>query len=152
MCHKGEWHPKPNPGKFFTVRWANAEKILAVTLVAYIVCDILLTPPAHLETRDPSRVTVMGIAALGLLFVGLALSVVALVLLFRRSGRAPLVAIVAALLYFPAPLTELTGNFSSLRPPAAIASLEWIQTVIAIVGIGVGVWILRRPSRPGSMC
>ena len=127
------------------MRWTNAEKVLAVTLVAYIVCDILLTPPAHLETRDPSRVTVLGIAALALLFVGLASSLVAVVLLFRRSRRAPLVAIVAALLYFPAPLTELTGNFSSLRPPAAIAWLEWIQAVIALVAIGVALWILRRP-------
>ncbi len=38
--------------------------------------------------------TVIGIVALALLFVGLALSIVALILLFRRSGRTPIVAIV----------------------------------------------------------
>jgi hypothetical protein len=132
-----------DPGKFFSVRLANAKRILASTLVVYIVCDLLLTPPARLETRDPSHVTIVGIAALVLLFVGLALSVVALVLLFRRFRRSPMVAIVAALLYFPAPLTELTGHFSSLRPPAAIASLEIVQSGVALVVIGVGFWILR---------
>jgi hypothetical protein len=126
------------------VRLANAQRVLGGTLGAYIVCDLLLTPPAHLETRDPARVTIVGIAALALLFVGLALSVVALVLLFRRSRRSPTVAIIAALLYFPAPLTELTGHFSSLRPPAAIAALELAQTVVAFVVIVVGSWILRR--------
>jgi hypothetical protein len=139
-----------DPGKFFSVRLAHAERILAGALVAYVVCDILLTPPAHLETRDPARVTIVGIAALALLFVGLALSVVALVLLFRRSRRSPMVAIVAALLYFPAPLTELTGHFSSLRPPAAIASLELVQAVVALAAIGVGWWILRGVSEQAT--
>lgn len=125
------------------MRLANGRRILAGTLVAYIVCDVLLTPPAHLETRDPSHVTIVGIAALVLLFVGLALSVVALVLIFRGSRRSPVLAIVAALLYFPAPLTELTGHFSSLRPPTAIATLEFVQAVVALVVIGVGLWALR---------
>ncbi len=125
------------------MRLANAKRILAGTLVAYIICDVLLTPPAHLETRDPSHVTIVGIAALVLLFVGLALSVVALVLIFRGSRRSPVVAIVAALLYFPAPLTELTGHFSSLRPPTAIATLELVQAVVALVAIGAGLWTLR---------
>jgi hypothetical protein len=51
---------------FIGVRLAIAERILAGALVTYIACDILLTPPAHLETRDPSHV---GIATLALLFV-----------------------------------------------------------------------------------
>lgn len=145
-----QWHPTTDTGNFYGVAPANAVRILAVTLVAYIVCDILLTPPAHLETRDPSHVTTIGIAALVLLFVGLAFSVIALVLLFRRSRLAPMVAIVAALLYFPAPLTELSGHFSSLRPPAAIASLEVIQAVVALFAIGVGSWILRGHSEAAT--
>jgi hypothetical protein len=64
----------------------NAGRALAVALVAYIVCDILLTPPAHLETRDPAKVTIVGIAAPALLFVWLALGIVALLSLLRRSG------------------------------------------------------------------
>jgi hypothetical protein len=124
-------------------KWSSAELTLAVGLFAYVLCDILLTPPAHLETRDPALVTPLGIAALALLFVGLALGVVALVFLFRRSVRAPVLAIVGAVLYLPAPITELTGHFSSLRPPTAIASIELIQAVVAVVVIGAAYWVRR---------
>src|ERR1700738_4720539 len=117
---------------------SNAARILAVALAAYIVCDILLTPPAGLETRDPAKVTGLGYAVLGLLFVGLALSIVALVLLFRNSRRAPIVAIVAAvLLYLPAFLAEQASLFSALRPPIAIERVEWVQAVVAVVAIGL---------------
>jgi hypothetical protein len=95
------------------------------------------------ETRDPAKVHAVGLAGLALLFVGLALSVVALVLLFRRSGRAPLFAIVAAVLYYPAFLTELTGTFSSLSAPTAIARIELVQAIVAAAAIGVGFWMLR---------
>ena len=125
------------------MRLSNQERILAATLVGYIVCDLLLTPPAHLETRNPAFVTVLGIAALVLLFVGLALAIVALILLFRGSRQSPRVAIVAALLYIPAPLTELSGHFSSLRPPAAIAWLEVVQAAIALVVVAVSIWAIR---------
>jgi hypothetical protein len=121
-----------------------AERILGVTLVAYIVCDVLLTPPAHLETRNPALVTGLGIASLALLFIGLALSIVALVLMFRRSRRAPIVAIIAAVLYFPAFLAEQTGHFSSLRAPAAIEFVEVLQAVVALVALGIALWVYRR--------
>jgi hypothetical protein len=126
------------------MKLSTAEKILAVALLAYVVCDALLTPPAHLETRNPSHVTVIGIVALALLFIGLALSIVALVLLFRRSGRTPIVAIVAAVMFFPAFLAEQTGNFSSLRAPAAIEGIELVQAAIAVIDVFAGYWMLRR--------
>jgi hypothetical protein len=125
------------------LRLSNPAKVLAVTLAAYIVCDVLLTPPAGLETRPVSHVTGVGFAVLGLLFVGLALAIVSLVLLFRRSRRAPTIAIVAAVLYFPAVLAEQTGNFSSVHAPAAIETVELIQAAVALVLIGVGTWTLR---------
>ena len=90
------------------MKLSNAARIVSVALAAYIVCDVLLTPPAGLETRDPAKVS-LGFAVLGLLFVGLALAVVALVLLFQRSRRAPVVAIVAAILYLPAFVAEQAG-------------------------------------------
>jgi len=91
------------------MRLSNAARIVSVALAAYIVCDVLLTPPAGLETRDPAKVTGLGFAVLGVLFVGLALAIVALVLLFQRSRRAPVVAIVAAILYLPAFVAEQAG-------------------------------------------
>jgi hypothetical protein len=129
------------------MRLSNAAKILAVALAAYIVCDILLTPPAGFETRDPAKVTGLGYAVLGLLFIGLALGIVALVLLFRRSRRAPTVSIVAAVFYLPAFLAEQAGLFSALRPPIAIQRVEWVQAVVAVIAIGLGFWLLRMGDR-----
>jgi hypothetical protein len=117
--------------------------ILAVTLAAYIVCDFLLTPPAGLETRPVSHVTALGFVVLGLLFIGLALAVVSLVLLFRKSRRTPMVVIISAVLYFPAVLAEQTGHFSSVHAPAAIEAVELIQTAVALILVGLGIWTLR---------
>ncbi len=114
-----------------------------IILIVYVVLDVLLTPLGGFETRDPAKVHVVGLAGLALLFVGLVLSIVALVLLFRRSGRAPMFAIVAAVLYYPAFLTERTGTFSSLPAPTAIERIEIVQAVVALVAIGVGIWMLR---------
>jgi hypothetical protein len=105
--------------------------------------DFLLTPLGGFETRDPSKVHIVGLAGLALLLIGLVLSIVALVLLFRRSGRAPMFAIVAAVLYYPAFLTERTGTFSSLPAPTAIGQLEVVQAVVAVIAIGIGLWMLR---------
>lgn len=90
-----------------------------------------------------SHVTGIGFVVLGLLFVGLALAIVTLVLLIRRSPRAPSVAIVAAVLYFPAVLAEQTGNFSSVHAPPAIETVELIQTAVALIVVGVGIWASR---------
>lgn len=125
------------------MKLSNTAKVLALTLVAYIVLDVLLTPAGQLETRPAADVTGVGFATLGLLFIGLVLSIFALVLLFRRSQRAPMIAIVAAVLYFPALLADQAGLFSSLRPPSAIARLEWLQAAVAVVTVAIGLWLFR---------
>jgi hypothetical protein len=99
------------------MRVSRAATTLSGTLAAYIVCDLLLTPIAGIETRPVAKLTVIGFAVLGLLFVGLALAIIALVLLFRRSPRTPILAIVAAVLYLPAFVTEQTGHFSAVTVP-----------------------------------
>lgn len=81
-----------------------------------------------------------GFAALGLLFIGLGLAVVDLILVFRHSRRAQVVAILAAALYFPTGLADQTGLFSSVRPPPAISLIELIQAVVALILIGAGLW------------
>ena len=118
------------------VKLSDSARILAISLVAYIVLDILLTPPAHLETRPVAQVTCLGFVTLGLLFAGLALAVVSLVMLFRRSPRAASVAIVAAVLILPAVAAEQTGHFSNVQPPTAIELIELVQVVVAFVVIG----------------
>jgi hypothetical protein len=121
----------------------GASKVLAVLLLAYVVADILLTPLAHIETRDPARVTHLGVAALVLLFAGLLLAVVSVVFLVRGSRRSSATAVVAAILYFPAPITEWSGRFSALKPPTAIATIEVAQTLIAVLVIAVAVAAAR---------
>jgi uncharacterized membrane protein (DUF2068 family) len=129
------------------LKQSTLERVLAVTLVAYIAFDILLTPVARLETRSASNITSLGLATLGLIFVGLALAIVSLVLLFRRSPRTPIVAIVAAALYFPCALADLTGNFSSVRQPVAIEVIELVQVVVALILVAAGFWMLRGGTR-----
>jgi hypothetical protein len=128
------------------LKLSSAAWVLAFALVAYVVCDVLLTPPVGLETRNPARVTGVGVATLVLLFVGLALGIVALVLLLRGSRRAPIVAIIASILFVPAFLAEQTGKFSSLRPPAAIESIEFAQILVVTIAIVVSSFLLRRDS------
>lgn len=118
--------------------------VLAVALAAYVVCDVLLTPVARVETRPVSGVTSIGLATLGMLFVGLALAIVSLVLLFRRSRRTSTVAIVAAVLIFPAVIADQTGHFSSFRPPAAIGAIELVQAAAALIVIGAALLTSRR--------
>jgi hypothetical protein len=126
-----------------TVRFSNAEKSLVVALGVYVILDVLLTPPAGIETRDPAKVTGIGIAGLALLFIGLGLSIAAIVMLFRRSKWSPHVAIVAAILFLPAFLSEQTGRFSALAPPTGIEVIEWVQALVVVVTIGLGIAVLR---------
>jgi hypothetical protein len=119
-------------------------------LIVYVVLDVLLTPLGGFETRDPAKVHVVGFVGLALLFVGLVLGIVAIVLQFRRSQRAPMLAIVAAVLYYPAFLTEQTGTFSSLPAPTAIERIEIVQAVVALIAIGVGMGMLRGQPTPRS--
>jgi hypothetical protein len=125
---------------------SRMNRLLAFALIAYAVLDVLLTPLGRLEPRPVAQVTAIGFVTLALLFVGLVLALFSLNLLYRGSSRAATVAIVAAVLYFPAVLADQTGLFSSLRPPAPITGVELAQGVVAIVVIGLGAWMTRRGS------
>lgn len=87
-----------------------------------------------------AKVTTIGLVILGQLFVGLALAIIAAVLVFRRSPRAPMLAMIGAVLFYPAFLAEQTGHFSSDAAPAAIERVEIIQTVVGVVVIGLATW------------
>jgi hypothetical protein len=128
------------------MKWHAAQKLLGVALAVYVVCDILLTPPAGIESRNPSHVTGVGIVGLALLFIGLATSVVAIVLLFRRPERAPLIGLFAALLFLPAFLEEQTGHFSSLPAPTGIEAVEIVQAGVSVIVIVLSVWMWRTRS------
>ena len=125
-------------------------KVLALDLVGYIVLNVLLTPVAGLETQPSMHLTGIGIASLAVFGVGFLLAIVAIVLLFRRSLRAPLVAIVAVALFFPAAIADQTGHLSSLRPQIAIGWIELATAIVAILGVGFALWVLRKqaPRKP----
>ena len=125
------------------MKLSNRAKILAADLALFLVLGFLLTPAGQLETRSPSKVTVLGIVTLVVYFVGLFAAIVSLALLFRRSRRAPLVAVIAGILYFPVLLADQTGAFSSLRPPAAIAGVELVEAIVALAAVGIGGWMTR---------
>ena len=114
---------------------SRGRKGLEVLLLAYVVADILLTPPARLETRDPALVTPLGFITLGLLFLGLLIAIISIVLLLRGSRRAEASAVIAAILYYPAVIAEWSGHFSKLSPPQAIATVEVVQAFIAALVI-----------------
>jgi hypothetical protein len=125
------------------VKTSNAAKVIALDLVAFMVLEILLSPPAGLETRPPSHLTGIGIAFLLVFGVGFLLAIVSLVLLLRKSRRAPILAIVAAVLFFPAAIADQTGHLSSLRAPVAISWVELGVALVAVLVIGFSVWVLQ---------
>jgi hypothetical protein len=86
----------------------------------------------------------VGLITLGLLFTGLFLGVVSIVLLFYKPPRAPILAIIAGILFLPALITEQAGYFSSLRPPAAIETVEIVQTVISLLTMFVAFSVYRK--------
>ena len=126
------------------MKLSNLAKILAAVIALFLIFGFLLTPAGQLETRSPSKVTVLGIVTLVVYFIGLFAAIAALVLLFRRSRRAPLLAVTAGVLYFPVMVADQSGGFSSLRPPAAISDVEWVEAIVALAAVGVGAWMNGR--------
>ena len=126
------------------MKLSSRGKGLAVLLVIYVLFDILLTPLGGFETRPAANVTTLGIVTVSLFFVGLVLSVASLVLLFYKTRRAPMVAIIAGILYFPAFIADQSGNFSSLQPPAAITVLETAQALVVLATIFLASSIYRQ--------
>lgn len=141
-----------NQSTFTIMRMPTGKsRILLVLLIVYIVLDFLLTPPAGLETRDPALVTSVGLVVLGLLFIGLALGVVSIILLFYRPRRTRILAVVAGIFFLPAFLTEQAGDFSSLRPPVAIETVEILQALVSIIMIIVALSVYRQKTAPPDM-
>ena len=122
---------------------SGKSRILLVLLIVYVILDVLLTPLAGLETRPPALVTSVGLVVLGMLFIGLALGIVSIVLLFYKPRRSPILAVVAGIFFLPAFLTEQAGDFSSLRPPVAIETVEIVQALVSIITIFMALSVYR---------
>jgi len=125
------------------VKLSREANYMARLLVVYVIGIFLLTP-LGLETRPASKFTTLGVATLGLVFVGLALNVISLILTLRHYNRSPIFGIVGSILYFPAAVADQTGQFSTLSPPAGITYVEVIEAIVAIGIIILGARVLRK--------
>ena len=117
-------------------------QVLAILLVVFVICDILLTPLGGLETRSISNTTTIGLATLVFLFIGLTLNVGSLIALFRRPQLAPTLAIIGSIFFFPAIIADQSGLFSTQQRPAAISYLEIFTGILLIAVIGLA-WMIR---------
>jgi hypothetical protein len=116
---------------------------MARLLIIYVILDFLLTPLGGIETRPVSQVTTLGIATLGLLFIGLALNIICLVLTLKHFKRSPIFGIIGSILFFPAAISDQTGQFSSLSPPTGITYVEIVEAIVAIGIIILGALMLK---------
>jgi hypothetical protein len=124
--------------------------ILAIVMIVNVVIIILLTPIGF-ETRPQSDLTTSGYIAIATIFIGLALDIASIGLLFKRIRvrLASSLAIVSSILFFPIILVDRTGSFFSVPIPPAINTLEYLLIVVLIVTLFLASWIYRE-SKPSS--
>jgi len=124
--------------------------ILAIVMIVNVVIIILLTPIGY-ETRPQSDLKPFGYIAIATIFIGLALDLASIGLLFKRVRvrLASSLAIVSSVLFLPVILVDRTGSFFSVTIPPAINTLEYIFIVVLIVTLFVASLVYRR-SKPAS--
>jgi uncharacterized membrane protein YhaH (DUF805 family) len=127
---------------------SRAAWALAVVLVADVVVILLLTPIGF-ETRPQSALLPVGYVAIGAIFVGLALFLASLGLLFRRIRLASVFAIVASILFFFPVVGDRAGYFFARSIPPAINTLEYALVGLLVATLLLSSWVYRE-SRPGS--
>ena len=123
-------------------------KVLAILLVLFVFCDILLSPLGF-ETRANA---ILGNAAslpwFGGLVAGLVLNIAALVLIFFRPRAAGVSSFVGSLVYMIVLLGDQEGLVVSVRPPPLITDVE-IVTFFVLVGTLFFSWRVYSTSEPG---
>lgn len=115
---------------------------LAALLVVNVFLVFLLTPLGF-ESRPSSELKTVGYIAIGTIFVGLALDLTSIVLLFRRVRLASSLAIVGALLFFFPIVGDQLGSFFSLPIPPVINTLEYIFTAVLLITLFLAAKVYR---------
>jgi hypothetical protein len=125
--------------------------MLAIVMIVNVVTIILLTPIGF-ETRPQSALRTLGYIAIATIFVGLALDLASIGLLFKRVRvrLASSLAIVSSVLFLPVILVDRTGSFFSVPIPPAINTLEYIFIVVLIVTLFVASLVYRRSKTASS--
>lgn len=108
--------------------------ILSIVMMVEVVTIILLTPVGF-ETRPQSDLRTLGYVAIATIFVGLALDIVTIGLLFKRVRvrLASSLAIITSVTFLIIILVDRTGSFFSVPIPPAINTLEYLLAVVSIV-------------------
>jgi hypothetical protein len=107
-------------------------KILAVLLLLFVFCDLLLSPVGF-ETRasaifkDPSS-----LPWLGILFAGLILNVLSLILVLFRPRVASVLAMIGTVVYLVPLIADQLHIFTQLAPPPLIADVEGVTAVVLL--------------------
>lgn len=124
--------------------------IFAIVMVVNVVIIILLTPIGF-ETRPQSDLKTLGYFAIATIFVGLALDLASIGLLFKRvrARLASSLAIVSSVLFFLIIVVDRTGSFFSVPIPLAISTLEYLLIVVLILTLFLAS-IVYRGSKPAS--
>jgi hypothetical protein len=107
-------------------------KILAILLIVFAFCDVLLSPVGF-ETRasaifsNPSS-----LPWLGLLFAGLILNIISLILVLFRARIASILAMIGTIVYIIPLIADQAHIFTPLAPPPLIADVEGVTAVVLL--------------------
>jgi hypothetical protein len=129
---------------------SGAAIILSIVMILNVATIILLTP-AGFETRPQSDLKTLGYVAIAAIFIGLALDIVAIGLLFKRVRirLASSLAIITSATFLLIILVDRTGSFFSVPTPPAINTLEYVLAALSIVTILLASKVLIE-SKPAS--
>ena len=108
--------------------------MFAIVMIVNVLIIILLTPLGF-ETRPQSDLKPFGYIAIVSIFVGLALDLASIGLLFKRARvkLASSIAIVSSILFLLIIFVDRTGSFFSVPIPPAINTLEYLFVVVLVV-------------------
>lgn len=121
-------------------------KILAILLLVFVFCDLLLSPVGF-ETRasaifkDPSS-----LPWLGLLFAGLIFNIISLILVLFRPRIASILSMIGTIVYIIPLIADQAHIFTPLAPPPLITEVEGV-TAVVLLGVFIAAVRLYAASK-----
>lgn len=118
---------------------------LGAMLTLSVVVAILLSPLGF-ESRPPADLKVVGYVAIGTVFLGIVLDVVAIVFLLRGHTRsASTLAIAGSILFVVPSVVDRAGLFFTLPIPPLVNVLEYVHVGVSLVTLAMA-WLVRAES------
>ena len=124
-------------------------KILAILLLVFIVCDILLSPVGFETRASEIFKSPSSLSWLGLLFVGLILNVVSLILVSFRPRIASILSMIGTIAYIVPLIADQAHIFTSSAPPPLITEVEGI-TLVVLLGVFIAAVRTYAASKRGN--